>query len=142
APSEDVSSSTKLVTAIGGLILIMMWLKAAFARWIKSEDKAPAWDEIKSVPPIIPEPPLKEAGAIARAIRDYFTKWVLNRKNDPANLNAMGEVFDIGTKYTPRIRLKQCDGTGPQSAAVIRPRRTDPCMRNYESPKCMKMAKE
>jgi len=102
APSEDVSSSTKLVTAIGGLILIMMWLKAAFARWIKSEDKAPAWDEIKSVPPIIPEPPLKEAGAIARAIRDYFTKWVLNRKNDPANLNAMGEVFDIGTKYTPR----------------------------------------
>lgn len=104
APTQYVSISTKLITVALALILIVLWLKAALIRWIKSEDKAPYWDEIKSVPPIVPEPPLKKSGAIGGVVADCFAKWTLNRKNkdDPAYLNAMGEMFDVGTKYTPK----------------------------------------
>lgn len=106
APGENVSTPAKLITAICGFILIVAWPIFAFWRWLRTEDgdKAPAWDEIKSVPPIIPEPPLKASGLIGRAIGDFIAKWTLNRKNkdDPAYLNAMGEMFDLGTKYTPK----------------------------------------
>jgi Sel1 repeat len=99
-----VPTSSKFLTLIFALILLVYWLKGAFVRWIKSDGKAPAWDEIKSVPPIVPEPPLKKPGPIGSAPGDFFAKWTLNRKNknDPLYLNAMGEMFDIGTKHTPK----------------------------------------
>jgi len=104
APSENVSASTKLLTALCGLILLAVWLITAFVRSIKSNDMAPAWDEIQSVSPIIPEPPLRGGGLIGRAITNRFAKWAFNRKDkaDAGYLNAMGELYDIGTKYTPK----------------------------------------
>jgi hypothetical protein len=44
------------------LILILAWLIAAFFVWVRKDDKAPAWDEIQSAPPIVPEPPFKGGG--------------------------------------------------------------------------------
>jgi Sel1 repeat len=80
------------------------WLIAGAVKWIKSEPKAPAWDEIQSVPPITPEPPLKGSGVLGRACKNRFAKWNLNRKkqDDAGYLNLMGELFDVGTKYTPK----------------------------------------
>jgi hypothetical protein len=73
-------------------------------RWIKTPDKAPAWDEIPSVPPIFPEPEFKGPGSIGRAIADCFAKWTLNRKhrNEAIYINAMGDAFYIGTKCTAK----------------------------------------
>src|ERR1051326_1445557 len=104
APAKTLPWSTKLLTLAFASILTMFWLKQGLVRLIKSEPKAPAWDEIQSVPPVVPEPPFNGGGTIGRAIRDYFAKWTMNRKNkdDPVYLNAMGEMFDIGTKYTPK----------------------------------------
>ncbi len=86
------------------MLLFMLWLKTALVRWIKSDGKAPAWDEINSVPPIVPEPPLKKSGTIGSVFANCFSKWTMSRKNkdDPIYLNAMGEMFDIGTKHTPK----------------------------------------
>ncbi len=104
APSENVSTTTKFLSALCGLILLAVWLITAFIRWNKSNGMAPAWDEIPSVPPVIPEPPLKSGGLIARAISNRFAKLTINRKDkdDGGYLNAMGELYDIGTKYTPK----------------------------------------
>jgi hypothetical protein len=104
APADYVSTSVKLVTLICAVFLLVLWLGAAFARWIKSDSKAPAWDEIKSLPPVLPEPPFTGGGPIGRAFSDRFAKWTVGRikKDDPAYLNAMGEMFDQGTRYTPK----------------------------------------
>ncbi len=106
APVRYVPVSNKLITVAFAVVLLVLWLKGAFVRWIKSDDKAPYWDEIKSVPPIIPEPPVKASGPIGRAIGDFIAKrtlkWLGKNKDDPAYLNAMGEMFDTGTKHTPK----------------------------------------
>jgi hypothetical protein len=105
ASPESVSAPTKLLTAFCGLIVFSTWLAAGTVRWIKREDKAPAWDEIQSAPPVVPEPPFRGSGPVARVLKDRFAKWNLNRKHrndDAAYLNMMGELFDIGTSHTPR----------------------------------------
>jgi Sel1 repeat len=104
APAGSASTPIKLLASFCLLILIAAWLIAAAFVWIRKDAKAPAWDEIQSVPPILPEPPLKGGGLIGRTISDFFAKRLLNRKDkdDAAYVNAMGEMFDIGTKYTPK----------------------------------------
>jgi hypothetical protein len=104
APAKFVSTSTKFFTVICAIIVFVFWLKGTFVRWLKSDAKAPAWDEIPLVSPIVPEPPLKGTGVIGRAIADRVAKRHLKRKNkkDPIDFNAMGELYDIGTRYTPR----------------------------------------
>jgi len=102
--APDVPASTKLLTLVFGFFLAGVWLKRGFVRWTKSDVKAPAWDEIQSVSPVVPEPPFKGAGPIARAITDWFAKWPLSqaKKGDQDSFNAMGELYDIGTKHTPK----------------------------------------
>jgi len=104
APIRYVHTSTKLLTSVVALILLVLWLKRAFDRWLKSDAKAPAWDEIQSVSPIVPEPTFKGGGPIGRALSNYGAKWTLSRKDneDSGFLNAMGEMYDIGTKHTPK----------------------------------------
>jgi hypothetical protein len=104
APVGYVPTSAKLLTLAVALILFGLWLKRVFVRWVKSNPKAPTWDEIQSVSPIEPEPKFKSGGPIGRAVSDCFAKWTLNRKDkeDPIYLNALAEMFDMGTKHTPK----------------------------------------
>ena len=76
---------------------------------LRGNDMAPEWDEIQSVPPIVPEPPFRGGGLIWRALTNRFARWTINRKDkdDGGYLNAMGELYDIGTKYTPKNGVRQ-----------------------------------
>jgi Sel1 repeat len=104
ALAESASTPIKLLALLGGVILVVLWLKSAFVRWIKKDDKAPAWDEIPSSPPIVPEPRFKGGGPIGRAIMNWFAKRPLSnaKKGDRDSYNAVGELYDIGSKYTPK----------------------------------------
>jgi Sel1 repeat-containing protein len=104
APVESLSIPIKLLAAFCFLILVIAWLTAvAFVLIRKDVPKAPAWDEIQSVPPIVPEPPLKERGLIVSAISDRMTEWFLSRldKDGTAYVMAMAEMYDIGTPNNP-----------------------------------------
>jgi len=96
----------KLFAVLCGLFLLAVWLKSAVQRWLKGEAKAPAWDEISLVPPIIPEPPF--TGRSGGVLVDWFANWFAKRslsnakKGDRDYYNAVGECYEIGTKYTPR----------------------------------------
>jgi hypothetical protein len=109
APNYSVSPVSKFFATIFGLIVLMIYLISLFVRWANSfSGNAPMWDEIQSVSPIIPEPPLREVGTIGRALADWSTKWTMNRKDksDAGYLNAMGEAYDIGTRHTPKSPRK------------------------------------
>jgi hypothetical protein len=81
---------------------LFIGLKSAVQRWLKSEAKAPAWDEIALVQPIIPEPPFTDRGG--GVLGSWFAKRSVSnaKKGDRDYYNAVGECYDIGTKYTPK----------------------------------------
>jgi Sel1 repeat len=104
APAGSFSTPIKLLGAFCFLVLILAWLIVAFFVWVRKDDKAPAWDEIPSRPPIVPEPPFKGGGLIGSSISDRLAKWSLGRldKDGTAYIMAMAEMYDIGTKYTSK----------------------------------------
>ena len=102
--ATDLPISTKLLALFCVVALLVLWVKAAFVQWFKSIDQLPTWDEIKSIPPTVPEPPFKGGGIVARTLTDWSAKWIASkaRKGDRNSFNAMGEFYEIGTKYTPK----------------------------------------
>jgi hypothetical protein len=94
---------TKVFAVVCGLILLAVWLKSAVLRWLKSEGKAPAWDEISLVPPIMPEPPFTGRGAAYSWIGLLNGLFRTPRKATAITTIQWGNPsYDIGTKYTPR----------------------------------------
>jgi hypothetical protein len=120
---------TKVFAVVCGLILLAVWLKSAVLRWLKSEGKAPAWDEISLVPPIMPEPPFTGRGAAYSWIGLLNGLFRTPRKATAITTIQWGNPT-TSEQNTPRgTQWRRCGGTKRQ-LTVTRSKRRDLTIRS------------